>query len=217
MECQYHRNGSWRRPMPSPGLEKLINRRMYREFSGGLLAELSSHQIDFTNWVLDSTPKQAMGTAGLDSWKDGWEIFDNIHLIYTYPNGMEAKFTCLSTDARDGYQSRLWEVKGQKHRVLLMFGSILRGISKKALGNINGVSGATISWEQEKVIPVEVSHNDPRHLWTLETVLETIRNLYLILLQGLIRLLLSKWSWSQCTTTKGLCGQRSSKSWHNVN
>jgi len=34
----WHRNYNWRRPVPSPSLERLINWRLYREFSGGLMA-----------------------------------------------------------------------------------------------------------------------------------------------------------------------------------
>lgn len=70
-ECQWNRHGNWRRSVPDPKLEKAINWRMYREFSGGLLAELCSHQIDFTNWVLDETPEKVMGVGGIDYWKDG--------------------------------------------------------------------------------------------------------------------------------------------------
>lgn len=48
-ECQWNRHGNWRRKVPNPSFEKAINWRMYREFSGGLTAELCSHQIDFVN------------------------------------------------------------------------------------------------------------------------------------------------------------------------
>ncbi len=51
-DCTWNRNGNWRRPVPSPDLERAINWRMYdREYSGGLVAELCSHQLDFVNWV----------------------------------------------------------------------------------------------------------------------------------------------------------------------
>lgn len=160
-ECQYNRNGDWRRPVPNPELEKLINWRMYREFSGGLVAELSSHQIDFVNWVLDSAPEQVMGTGGLDYWKDGREINDNIHLIYSYPGGIEAKFTCLGTNAVDGYQIK---VLGSKGTIILGFADAWfypEGNNEKELGNVDGVSGATVQWEQGKGIPIEVNHADP--------------------------------------------------------
>lgn len=48
-ECQWNRNGDWRRPVPGPEFERAINWRMYKEFSGGLVAELCSHQLDFVN------------------------------------------------------------------------------------------------------------------------------------------------------------------------
>lgn len=41
--CQWNRNGDWRRPVPDPKWERLVNWRMYREYSSGLAAELSSH------------------------------------------------------------------------------------------------------------------------------------------------------------------------------
>ena len=161
IECQYNRNTSWRRPVPSPELEKVINWRMYREFSGGLVAELSSHQIDFANWVLDSTPTQVMGTGGTDYWKDGREIFDNVHLIYSYPNGVEAKFTCLGTNAKDGYQIK---VIGEKGTIVLGFAEAWlypEGKYEKKRGEVDGVSGATIPWEEGKGIPIEVEHDAP--------------------------------------------------------
>ena len=40
IKCQWNRNGNWRRPVPDPKWEKMINWRMYREFSGGLTDEL---------------------------------------------------------------------------------------------------------------------------------------------------------------------------------
>ena len=51
MRAQWHRNSNWRRPVPDPKFERLINWRMYKEYSGGLLAELASHQIDVANWA----------------------------------------------------------------------------------------------------------------------------------------------------------------------
>ena len=85
---------------------------MYREFSGGLTAELCSHQIDFVNWVLNETPNQVMGVGGVDYWKDGRETYDNVNLIYSYPNGIKAKFTCLTSNAKDGYQIKVIGDKG---------------------------------------------------------------------------------------------------------
>ncbi|MCM4156918.1 Gfo/Idh/MocA family oxidoreductase [Gramella sp. AN32] len=160
-ECQWNRHGNWRRPVPSPELEKIINWRMYREFSGGLAAELCSHQIDFTNWVLDETPNQVMGTGGIDYWKDGRETYDNIHLIYSYPSGVDAKFTCLTSNAKDGYQIK---VMGDKGTIILDYSKAWfypEGGNKKELGIVDGVSGATVKWDKGLGIPISVPHKEP--------------------------------------------------------
>ncbi len=160
-ECQWNRNGDWRRPVPQPELERLINWRMYREFSGGLVAELCSHQIDFVNWVTGTVPKKVMGVGGIDYWKDGRETFDNIHLIYSYPNGIRAKFTCLTSNAMDDYKIK---VMGDKGTIILDYTEAWfypEGEYKKEIGRVDGVSGATTKWEKGKGEPIEVGHADP--------------------------------------------------------
>ena len=71
IQAQWNRNGNWRRPVTNSKYERQINWRMYREYSYGLTAELSSHQIDFSNWLLKSNPKKVAGFGGIDFWKDG--------------------------------------------------------------------------------------------------------------------------------------------------
>ncbi|MGD2123425.1 MAG: Gfo/Idh/MocA family oxidoreductase, partial [Gemmatimonadota bacterium] len=61
----WHRNYNWRRPVPDPSLERLINWRLYREYSGGLLAELGSHQIDVANWIFGETPERVIGRGSV--------------------------------------------------------------------------------------------------------------------------------------------------------
>ena len=161
-ECQWNRNGNWRRPVPDPSLERAINWRMYREYSGGLAAELCSHQIDFAHWVLGENPKKIMGTGGIDYWKDGRETFDNIHLLFEYPSGVKATFTCLTSNALGDYQIK---VHGSKATILLDYTKAWiyyeKGY-KKEIADVDGVSGATInSHMQGKGIPIEVFHLDP--------------------------------------------------------
>ncbi|AJR04542.1 Gfo/Idh/MocA family protein [Siansivirga zeaxanthinifaciens] len=160
-ECQWNRHGNWRRPVPDPKFEKAINWRMYREFSGGLTAELCSHQIDFVNWVLDENPEQVIGVGGVDYWKDGRETFDNVHLIYSYPKGVKAKFTCLTSNARDGYQIK---IIGDKGTIVIDTKNAWyypEGQKNKIIGDVDGVSGATSSWDAEKGYPIDVKHLDP--------------------------------------------------------
>ncbi|WP_343487928.1 Gfo/Idh/MocA family oxidoreductase [Allomuricauda sp. d1] len=160
-ECQWNRNGDWRRSSPDPKWEKLINWRMYREYSGGLLAELCSHQLDFVNWVLDATPEKVMGIGGIDYWKDGRETYDNIHLIYSYPNGVKATFTCLTSNGMGDYKIKVLGDKGSYILDYVKAWYYPEGSYQREVGEVDGVSGATVNWDQGKGIPIEVVHDDP--------------------------------------------------------
>ncbi|PIF00223.1 MAG: dehydrogenase [Maribacter sp.] len=159
-DCQWNRNGNWRREVPSPELERAINWRMYREFSGGLTAELCSHQIDFVNWVTETTPDKVMGIGGVDYWKDGRETYDNIHLLYSYPNGVKATFTCLTSNAMDGYQIK---AIGDKGTIVLDHAKAWfypEGMKNKELGEVDGVSGAMVKWDEGKGYVLNIEHGD---------------------------------------------------------
>jgi predicted dehydrogenase len=112
VQCKWNRNGDWRRPVPSPEYERAVNWRMYREYSGGLVAELSSHQMDIIGWLMASPPKQIMGTGGINYWKDGRETRDNIHLIVNHENGVAVTYTCMTTNAYEGFRITIMGTKG---------------------------------------------------------------------------------------------------------
>ncbi len=161
-ECQWNRNGNWRREVPDPSLERAINWRMYREYSGGLTAELSSHQIDFVHWVLGENPSKIMGTGGINYWKDGRETYDNTHLIFEYPGGVKATFRCLTSNALGDYQIKVY---GDKGTILLDYDKAWIYYEKggnKNMGDVDGVSGATMNPQmQGKGMSINVSHLDP--------------------------------------------------------
>lgn len=102
----WHRNGNWRRPVPDPKFERLINWRMYKEYSGGLTAELGSHLIDFANWVFGATPESVVGSGGIDTYHDGRETNDNVQIIFRYSGGRTFVFSSLTDNAKAG--AELW-------------------------------------------------------------------------------------------------------------
>ena len=161
-DCQWNRNGNWRRPVPDPSLERLINWRMYKEYSGGLVAELCSHHIDFVNWVVGENPKKIMGSGGIDYWNDGRETFDNVHLLFNYPSGIKAKFTSLTSNALGEYQIK---IHGDKGSILLDYAKAWIYPEKKSdttYENVDGVSGATAKpWIQGNGNPIDYEHEDP--------------------------------------------------------
>ena len=163
IQSQWNRNGNWRRQVQDPKFERQINWRMYREYSYGLTAELSSHQIDFSNWLLKSTPKKVVGFGGIDYWKDGRETYDNIHLTYSYPSGVKASFTCLTSNGKDDYQIK---VMGDKASIIIGYKDAWiypEGKYNKVIKDVDGVSGATSSWIEGKGNPIKFDHKEPTY------------------------------------------------------
>ena len=144
-ESQWNRNRSWRRPVKDPNLERQINWRLYRDYSFGLLAELSAHQIDFVNWVLEDNPIKVVGFGGIDFYKDGREVYDNIKVIYEYAGGVKASYTCLSNNAKDGYKI---SIKGDLGSIDIYKDEawFYSNLDEPLIGEVDGVSGATKSW-----------------------------------------------------------------------
>ena len=151
IDCRWDRNTTWRRPLPHPSLERQINWRMYKEYSGGLPAELLSHQIDFINWAFNTQPDQIYATGGIDYLKDGRETFDNVQATLRYQKvGMIGNFGATCANKRDGY---LFKIKGSKGTVsLLMHEGVFypEESVKKDLETVDGVTGATkLKWNAD--------------------------------------------------------------------
>lgn len=111
IETHYNRNHNWRRPVPDPQYERAINWRMYSEFSGGLMAELCSHQIDITNFLLDGHFQKVTGFGGIDYWKDGRETFDNVFSVFEYPRGVKVSYHSITTNAFEDFNIKIYGTK----------------------------------------------------------------------------------------------------------
>lgn len=154
-ESQYHSNLDWRRPVADPEMERLINWRMYREYSGGVLAELSAHQIDVVNWMLGSKPVKVTGLGGINYWRDGRETYDHARTLYEYPDGVKSSVSSILTNAFRGYSIRILGTKAtievQRDKAYIYPES-----KKEELGIVDGVSGATVkAWTQGDPVPVD--------------------------------------------------------------
>ncbi len=120
-----HFNGQWNRPkrydlgwpkgreLDQAALEKygygtmerFRNWRWYRQYSGGPMADLGSHQLDVFNWFLKGTPKRVVANGGLDYYDDR-EWYDNVMAIYDYEHGgqtVRGFYQVLNTTSHGGY------------------------------------------------------------------------------------------------------------------
>ena len=168
VECYWNRNGDWRRPVSDPKLERLINWRMYREYSGGLMAELSSHQMNIVQWITESHPVKVQGFGGIDYWKDGRETFDNIHAHFLFDDGLKVDCTCLTTNAQMGFQMKFYgknatiqilRTEGYQAR-LWVEPTYMMAMSNES-ADVDAVSGATAQLKQGD--PIMIYDAQPGH------------------------------------------------------
>ncbi|NDV80983.1 Gfo/Idh/MocA family oxidoreductase [Bacteroides sp. 51] len=103
----WFRNGDWRREVPSPELERLINWRLYRETSKGLMTELACHQLQIGSWALRTLPEKVMGHGAITCWKDGREVYDNINCIYVFENGVKMTFESVISNKMNGLEEQI--------------------------------------------------------------------------------------------------------------
>ncbi len=127
IQTQWHRNHYWRRQVPMDyelsereaqyieDLEHHLNWRMYEEISGGLFTELATHQTDVANWFMMGVPSRVFASGGIDYWRDGRQVDDNISISYVYTQEpSDPGFTTI--DKRSRRQSISQINKGYKVR-----------------------------------------------------------------------------------------------------
>lgn len=112
IRAYWFRNNDWRRPLPDPSLERKINWRLYREYSGGLMTELASHQLQVANWAMKMIPESVMGMGDILFWKDGREVYDSVNLIYRYSNGVKLTYESNISNKFNGLEEQILGHKG---------------------------------------------------------------------------------------------------------
>ncbi len=118
----WNRNNNWRRPVPAqdPGgqLERLINWRLYHQWSLGLIAELGSHHMDIGNWIFGAPPTHALASGSICRYQDGRETDDNVQVVLSYEGGRRLIFTSMTDNAKQGDQLWVYGTKGSLNLTL---------------------------------------------------------------------------------------------------
>lgn len=154
MTAQWHRNNNWRRNWQQEygadyqlnddekkyitDLEKHLNWRMYADTSGGLFTELAAHQTDVANWFMQKPPARVHTFAGLDYWRDGRDVADNIVLAYEY-NQKPGDPGFITIDTRSQLQDA--SKVNKSYTVRFVYTSILANQKRGASELIQGDNG----------------------------------------------------------------------------
>ena len=76
------------------------------------MTELATHQLQVGNWALKMIPETVMGAGDIVYWKDGREVYDNVSLIYRYPNGVKMNYESVISNKFYGLEEELLGSKG---------------------------------------------------------------------------------------------------------
>ncbi|MCB0276392.1 MAG: Gfo/Idh/MocA family oxidoreductase [Calditrichaeota bacterium] len=165
----YNFHTNWREELSDPGLERIVNWRMYREYSGGLMAELLSHQINITNWVLGALPERVIGSGGINFYRDGRETYDNVNVIFDYPGGVKASFQSMLSNAYEDVKMIFMGsegtivVKNQEGQEAFFFAEPVRVaevLEKEKIDSVDAISSASRrAWASGEGIPITVEKN----------------------------------------------------------
>jgi predicted dehydrogenase len=82
--AQYHKKQSWRRTSADADQEKLINWRLDKTTSLGLIGEMGIHQIDIASWFIRKRPVAVNGFGSIINWNDGRDVDDTIQAVFEY-------------------------------------------------------------------------------------------------------------------------------------
>ncbi|MCK4967389.1 Gfo/Idh/MocA family oxidoreductase, partial [bacterium] len=109
----YHRNSTWELNIQDPKWFRRLNWRLYWEYCGGQMTELVSHQITRINYILDSHPISAVGTGAIDFYtQHDRETWDNVDVIYEYPNHIKYNATSNFMNAKMGVSEEFLGTNG---------------------------------------------------------------------------------------------------------
>jgi len=130
IHCQWNVHGTWHKLRESlngvdyrkwgydePG--HVFDWHLYRKYSGGVMTEMTCNQLDIVNWFLeDKLPEVAIGVGQIDN-KDGRTNFDNVHLIYEYPDGIMVTCDCITTNSFSPFGEAYVIIQGTRGAVVM--------------------------------------------------------------------------------------------------
>jgi myo-inositol 2-dehydrogenase/D-chiro-inositol 1-dehydrogenase len=94
---RYCSNGIWYRNRPEGMADTEYQIRNWMHFiwlSGDQITEQAVHNIDFMNWLMDSTPESAFGSGGRFTRPEDSEMWDSMSIDYVYPGNRFISFKC---------------------------------------------------------------------------------------------------------------------------
>ena len=131
----YDRNITWRKQVEDPKWERVLNWRMYREYCGGILTELLTHQIDMVLDILGTMPVKGSCAGKIMVYNDGREHPDSLMGYWEMEDGVLGVASGHLSSARWG---NCWAIHGT-HGTIEFMGNAFRIFWEKEIRHLQTV------------------------------------------------------------------------------
>jgi len=106
--AQWHKKTSWRFTSGNDERVKVINWRLDKKLSLGLVGEMGIHQIDATAWFLRGRPFAITGFGSIVHWTDGREVADTAKAVFEFPGGVHFTYDATLANSFDNDYDMLY-------------------------------------------------------------------------------------------------------------
>jgi predicted dehydrogenase len=100
------------RPWGYASADELLNWRLFRRYSDGLMGEWGGRLVSLTNWFLDAVPTAVQAAGGIYSYKDGRDVDDHVYATLEYPNGRTATISLIQSNGLEGGYTQFMGTRG---------------------------------------------------------------------------------------------------------
>jgi predicted dehydrogenase len=108
MRAQFNQKTSWRVGASDPGRERMLNWRLDKEVSTGMMGEIGSHQLDVMHWYRGKYPTKVRGSGSIVLHNDGRELPDTIHAEFTYEDSTRYQYSATLANSYEGKYEMLY-------------------------------------------------------------------------------------------------------------
>ena len=96
--------------------EQLMNWRLYRRYSGGLMGESGGALVSLINWFLEDVPVAVQAKGGTYIYRDGRDVEDHIFATLEYSKGRTATLSVIQSN---GFEESYTQFMGTKGTLII--------------------------------------------------------------------------------------------------
>lgn len=102
MRAQYNQKTTWRVPASDAAREKVLNWRLDKELTTGIMGEIGSHQLDVIHWYRGKFPTSVRALGSIRVHTDGREVADTVLAEFAFEDGARLTYNATLANSYEG-------------------------------------------------------------------------------------------------------------------